>query len=948
MSEQEISVPTLRNDGDTLQERMTENAYQNILPARYMKKNENGEVVEEQEEVFERVAKNIAVAEAAFTDEATEHIDVDAIHSHFSEEDIDDYDLGYGTIPLNEKTARYFSYDGLVEHLSDSKHKETLRKMNFWKNEFQKYMEKLALMPNSPTLMNAGDELQQLAACFTLHPEDDMEHIHQEITKGALVQQSGGGIGMNFGELRPYGDVVGSSGGISSGPISFMRSFDQMCSTIRQGGTRRGAMMGMLDMSHPDIPLFLHAKNKDVSLAQVLLLNDPDDHTNNSFAEALEEARALIDEGKVPNHLRNAAEGHLSNFNISAVVDDEFMQCLRDDEEYTMVNPRTNEPHIATEYTEELYSWFDLGEYVEVGEELSIPASVLWDHVISGAWENGEPGVFFVDTANKEHAFDIDKHPEREIRETNPCGEIAMETYDACNLMHINLSTIVHEDAINWKDFHDEATIEDFLSQAIDWSELENRISVGTRFLDNVITMSDYPVEEIDETVDSMRRIGLGIMGLAQLFVQLGVEYGSEESNEIARTLMKYINHESKNESRSLAQERGKFDLWEQSKFANPTEYPEWFEKHVGKNPDDWEDGFPIRNMNTTMIAPCGTTGMVSNTTGGCEPIYNVAFYKNVSEDIQGDEMLVEFDNLFLQTLKENGIDVSQVKKETAELMENNQYEVPSDIPSVPDDVADLFVTTTQLEAKDHASVQCALQEGVDSSISKTTNSSFDSTVEDAKEVFEYIYENGGKAVTYYRDGSRTKQVKTTRKDNQEVDENEENDERENEIAEESIEYKSPQVADSTRYRIPTGYGNLLVHVTENDNGDIVEVVGQIGKSGGIMNSTIEAVGRLTSKSLQHGLPPEEIVSQLKNIRSPEIAWYKGNTVNSIPEGFSIALEEHLESGNTEKGENKTERKKDRENPSVSESDDVCLECGAGTIKREGCESCPECGWSKC
>jgi len=582
---------------------------------------------------------------------------------------------------------------------------------------------------NSPTLMNAGDELQQLSACFVNSPEDDIDDIHQTAKEAASVFQSGGGMGYAFWRLRPYGDPVGSTGGIASGPITFMRTYDQMCETIAQGGARRGAQMGVMRVSHPDVIQFIHAKNKDVSLAHTLRLNDPDDFTHNSFADALEEARELIDdEGRVPKHLRNAVEGHLSNFNISVGVTHDFMDAVKAGEEYTFTNPRTGEPHVATEQTKELYGMFGLGEYVEVGEVLSVPAEEIWERIVEGAHENGEPGVIYLERVNDEHSFDVEEHPDHQILATNPCGEQPLEEYEACNLGHINLSTLAAEDAPDWRvwserfvgEYDSQAdAVTAFLEEAIDWEEFERRIELGTRFLENVVTMSDFPVGEIEQTVREMRKIGLGIMGLAQLYIQLGMKYGSDPANEVARQLMTHINHHSKWTSHELATDRGSFAEWDNSKYADPTAYREWFEHQTGLDADEWADGFPIRNHNTTTIAPTGTTSMVGNTTGGCEPIYNVAYYKNVSDDVQGDEMLVEFDDYFLRVLEANDIDVEAVKQEAQEQMATNAFDGIDGLTSVPDAIGELFVTTGALSAREHAGIQCSCQEGVDSAISK-------------------------------------------------------------------------------------------------------------------------------------------------------------------------------------------------------------------------------------
>ena len=941
-----IEIPVLRNDEPSLKARMSENAYEKILPARYLEKNEDGEVVEEQEELFERVAKNIAVAEAVHTDDDLEHIPIDCLHEHFDESDIG-YETASGTYPLNEKTARYFSYDKLMDELDEVEHSETIRAMKHWKGEFQENLEKLKMMANTPCLINAGRELQMLSACFVIEPKDDMDDIHDTAKEASQVFKAGGGLGYPFSYLRPYGDVVGSTGGVSSGPLSFMRTFDTVCSTVAQGGIRRGAQMGVMHSWHPDLPFFIHAKNTDVSLAQTLLLNDPDDITHNSFGEAIEEARELIDEdGRVPEHLRNAAEGHLSNFNISVAVDDDFMDALQNDEEYVMINPRTEEPHIATEKTEELYSWFDMDGYVEVGEVLSIPAGELWDRMVEGAYENGEPGVIYIDRVNEHNTFDIEQYPEHIIKATNPCGEEPLEDGDACNLNHINLSTIVDGDMEPWpsyevnseKELVSEDEISRFLEQAIEWKELNKRIEVGTRFLDNVVTMSDFPVDKIDTVVEKQRKIGLGIMGLAQLFIQLGVEYGSEESNEIARQLMKHIHHSTKDVSCELAEERGNFDNWDESKWANPTKFPDFFNHHTGLNAEDWEDGYPQRNHETTTIAPTGTTSRLADTTGGCEPIYNVAFFKNVTDDIQGDEMLVVFDSLFIKTLEENDIDVDEVKSEAKQLMNDNEFDGPASLSTVPEEISKLFVTTGDLSAKEHASVQCSLQEGVGSGISKTTNAPSDATVEDAKETFEYIYENGGKSVTYYRDGSRTKQVNTTRKDNTDVDGGTESEE---------VRRERPKRVDAQIERMNTGLGSLYVAISEDEDGPL-EVFANLDKSGSTMQASTEAIGKLASVGLQYGVPPEEIVDQLSGIRGPNVAWDEEDTIESIPDAIGTAFKRYLEGEDDMIGMNHPTTKVEEDDSEDIEDGEVCPDCGEMMAIEEGCAKCYNCGYSRC
>ena len=1048
-SADELTLPIKRTTGDTMANRLTGNAYHNILPARYLRKDSDGEPIEEQEDLFERVAKNVALAEAVFESEK-QGVEITVTpdqlkpdHPRRDELAADVFGAGAtadsdAETTLSVYNVNKFAYETVVPELPE----EVQAHVEDTAEAFREQMERLSFMPNSPTLMNAGDELQQLSACFVDSPEDDIDDIHQTAKEAAEVFQSGGGMGYAFWRLRPYGDAVGSTGGIASGPITFMRTYDQMCETIAQGGARRGAQMGVMRISHPDVIQFIHAKNKDVSLAETLRLNDPDDFTHNSFEDALEEARELIDdEGKVPEHLRNAVEGHLSNFNISVGVTDGFMEALKAGEEYTFTNPRTGEPHVTTPETKELYDMFGLGEHVEVGETLSVPAEKLWEHILEGAHENGEPGVVYLERINKEHSFDVEEHPEHRILATNPCGEQPLEEYEACNLGHINLSTLADLESPDWRVWYDdhgeeyadlEAAVDAFLEEAIDFEAFDERIALGTRFLENVVTMSDFPVPEIEQKVREMRKIGLGVMGLAQLYIQLGIKYGSEEGNEVARQVMRHINHGSKWASHELAEERGVFEEWGKSKYGNPTEYREWFEKQTGLDADDWEDGFAMRNHNTTTIAPTGTTSMIGNTTGGCEPIYNVAFYKNVSDDVQGDEMLVEFDDYFLRVLEENDLDVEAVKREAQEQMAENAFDGIDGLSTVPDAIGELFVTTGALSAKDHAGVQVACQEGVDSAISKTVNAPNDSTLEDAKDVFEYIYDHGGKGVTYYRDGTRSKQVLTTRAKNTEFADEAEAAEAIVENIEEIFggiedfldseevaavleadvrelldvspglgkKQARPDVLHGVTQRIDTGYGKLYVNINENpEDGRPFELFANIGNSGGFTASFTEALAKTISTALRSGVDPREIADELQGIRSPKVAWDKGEQINSIPDAIGTAMRRYLD-GEVDKAypqqQNLTEiadnadRSEDTERPvddssvtppetdggavtdpgasgrtgsPASPNDDTdaaqslidagespeCPDCGSMTLYySEGCKTCESCGWSEC
>ncbi|MFC7228192.1 adenosylcobalamin-dependent ribonucleoside-diphosphate reductase [Salinirubellus salinus] len=1040
LSADDLTLPVKRTDGETLADRLTDNAYHNILPARYLRKDHNGDLVETQEDLFPRVSKNIALAEVVFEagrrDETVSVTPDQLKPDHPRRDELAAEVFGEGTTAaddaeteLTPENVNKFAYDTVVPEL-DADLREHVESVEA---EFRDLMERLSFVPNSPTLMNAGDELQQLSACFVDSPDDDLTDIHQTAKEAAEVFQSGGGMGYAFWQLRPYGDAVGSTGGIASGPMTFMETFDQMCETIAQGGTRRGAQMGVMRVSHPDVIEFIHSKNKDVSLAHCLRLNDPDDYTYTTFAEALEEARDLIDEdGRVPKHLRNAVEGHLSNFNISVGVTDDFMEALKNGEEFTFENPRTEEPHIASEETKEMYSRYGLGEYVEPGEEFSIPAQVLWDRMVDGAYENGEPGVIYLERVNKEHSFDVEEHPDHRILATNPCGEQPLEEYEACNLGHINLSTLAAQDAPDWRvwsaehaDEYDstEAAVDAFLQEAIDVEEFDHRIEWGTRFLENVVTMSDFPVEKIEQKVREMRKIGLGVMGLAQLYIQLGIRYGSDEGNEVARQLMRHINHGSKAASHQLAEARGPFAEWDNSKYANPTEYREWFEKQTGESADDWADGYPIRNHNTTTIAPTGTTSMVGNTSGGCEPIFSVAYFKNVSDDVQGDEMLVEFDDYFLRILEANDIDVEAVKAEAVEQMQNNAFDGIDSLDRVPDAIAELFVVTADLSGIDHAAVQCACQEGVDSAISKTCNFPNSASKEDMDEVYRYIYDHGGKGVTVYRDGTRSKQVLTTRADNTEFSSMDEDEAAEQLLEnidqafgdierfldhdavqerfgdaidllaaeqEPSVDYAEkqarPDVLRGVTQRIDTGYGKVYITINEDvDAGQPFELFANTGMSGGFTASFTEALAKSISVALRSGVDPNEIADKLRGIRSPKVAWDKGEQINSIPDAFGVALRRYLDDeidkpyprqqSLTEVSESEVDelqdQEPDREPPApetdgggvAAESGDTdatqslidagespeCPDCGAMSLYfSEGCKTCESCGWSEC
>jgi len=712
--ESTFELPKKRKDGETLKDRMTGNAYERILPARYLNKDEDGEVVETPEELFDRVATNVAQPA----------------------KDNDNYDF--------EQTRQDF-YDLMTE---------------------------LKFMPNSPTLMNMGDELQMGSACFVLHPEDDMTDIFNTARDAAMTFKDGGGMGYPFHLLRPKGDRVKSTGGISSGPLSFMEVFDTTCGTIKQGGVRRGAQMGIMRVDHPDILRFIVAKRK---------------------------------------------EGKFSNFNISVGFTDEFMEAVKNDEMYELINPRTDEVFETSEQTKEFYTsnpdeypeaagsdqgkddnfWRDFAdnfetnveEYkdfckdIEAGEPFKLPAKLVFEAIVDGAWRNGEPGFYNYSEYNDMHSYDLEEQPEKRIEACNPCGEQGLMNGEACNLGHVNLSLLVEEDAEKFQDYNvyegneQEAKLErkvrDYVNYALDKEELERICRTGTRFLDNVVSMNDFPTPEIQETAENNRKIGLGLMGFAQMLIQMGIRYGSEESIVAAEEIQRLITKYAVEESHKLAETKGKFPNWEQSKWANPTEYEDWFEVYAPEvDVEEHSDGYEVRNHNMVTIAPTGTTSMLGDTSGGCEPIFSLAYFKNVAKDIQGEDMLVEFDDYFLKALEHNDIDVETVKEDAREKMENNEW---NGVQSISDDilpprVKNFFATADQVTPEEHMEIQAAFQKHNHSGISKTCNFPNSATREDVKEAYLKAHDLGIKGMTVYRDGSRDTQVMQTNKDNKVVE----------------------------------------------------------------------------------------------------------------------------------------------------------------------------------
>lgn len=505
---------------------------------------------------------------------------------------------------------------------------------------FYNMLSNLEFLPNSPTLMNAGTDIGQLSACFVLPVDDSIEGIFTTLKNAALIHKSGGGTGFGFSRLRPANDVVKSTTGVSSGPISFMKIFDAMTQEIKQGGKRRGANMGILRVDHPDIIDFITCKSDMVTL---------------------------------------------TNFNISVAVTDAFMDAVIDGEDYEIFNPRTK-------------------EVVQ-----TLPAREVFDMIIQNAWKNGDPGLIFIDEINR-------KNPVRhigEIEATNPCGEQPLMAYESCNLGSINLNKFVNEEKTD-----------------LDWEKLGVCVDTCCHFLDNVIDENNYPIEEIAKVSRSTRKIGLGVMGFADVLYQLMIPYDSPEGFAMGEKIMRFINERAIEKSIKLAEERGVFPAWEGS--------------------DHDKAGRKMRNACVTTIAPTGTIGMIAEASGGVEPNFAISFIKNVMDGTE----LVYTNKYFEEVAKERGFYSKELMKRIAKV-----GSIQSFTDEIPEDIRRVFVTAQDITPEHHITMQASFQKHVDSSISKTINFPSAATLRDVEEGYMLAYKLRCKGVTIYRDGSRDAQV---------------------------------------------------------------------------------------------------------------------------------------------------------------------------------------------
>ena len=735
-----------------------------VLERRYLIKDNKGKVIETPQELFRRVAKHIVSAE--------------------------------------------FLYDPKAD-------------VSSLEETFYQLLANLEFLPNSPTLMNAGRELGQLSACFVIPADDSMESIFDAVKYTALIHKSGGGTGFSFSRLRPARDRVGSTGGIASGPLSFMRVFDTTTDVIKQGGMRRGANMAILNVDHPDILEFIGAKE------------DPQ---------------------------------ILTNFNLSVAATDSFMEAVRRNTDYSLVNPRTGEG---------------------VGR---LNAREVFDKMVNMAWSTGDPGLVFIDEINRHNPT-----PKLgKIESTNPCGEQPLLPFESCNLGSINLSKMV---------------VFQNNQPQIDYAKLSQRVKLAIRFLDDVIDVNQFPLPQITDKTKSTRKIGLGIMGFADMLIQIGIPYNSEEGLAVAEEVVRFISEEADKSSIELAKERGVFPAFEGSIY-------------------DVSGGPRFRNASRTTIAPTGSLSIIANCSSGIEPVFALSYVRHI---LEGEE-LVEANPYFEEAARRDGFYSPDLMKQLAEGRRLR------DIEGIPEELKKLFVTAHDISPEWHVRIQSAFQKFIDSAVSKTVNFPHDATPEDVAKVYMLAYQEGLKGITIYRDRSRESQVLTIGEEAKKV---------EGKLA----PRKRPKVTRGVTERINTGCGYIYVTVNFDDQG-ISEVFSTLGKAGGCAAAQLEAISRLISLALRSGIDVDAIVRQLRGIRCPSIAWEQGHAILSCADAIASVLEKYIReesASNSEMPQSKnSEPVLERSEGMLKSWAGQCPECGGPLIYQEGCNICLNCGFTKC
>ncbi len=817
--------------------RLTANALR-VLKARYLKKDESGQVCETPRDLFLRVARTIAGVEEL-----------------------------YGT-PEPERRQ--------------------------WQRRFYDLMASGDFLPNSPTLMNAGREMGMLSACFVLPVRDSVNDIFDSIKHTALIQKAGGGTGFAFDELRPTGDYIRSSGGTTSGPISFWRAFSEATNAIQQGAFRRGANMVMMYVHHPDILKFLHAKQ------------DLQQFTNYNISVKITDTwmRELLEDPDSPHIVRNPRTGRCA---VLPRRLDIWKYDVRDLIEVDCVEPVERNSRAAYYTTPRI-----TGPLPEELRGKVCTKRDIWDIIINNAWQTGEPGIVFIDRINEHNPT---PHLGR-IEATNPCGEQPLLPYEACNLGSINLRNFVRDQCSP--------------QARVDWDALRRTVHVATRFLDNVIDANNYPLPEIEQMCKANRKIGLGVMGFADALYALGVPYDSEEGVAWGERFMRFINEESHNYSEYLAQVRGCFPNWQGSV---------WQTRHSRV----------MRNATTTTVAPTGTISIIANCSGGIEPLFSLAFIRNVLRgQREGERPLVEVNELFRQVAGRHGLDTDELFDRVA------REGTLRDIAEVPEDVKRVFVCAHDIAPEWHMRMQAAFQRHCDSSISKTINFPHEATKQDVEKIYKLAFELGCKGVTVYRDGCRDFQPMALKRDEQ-------NQKKEGAAMQPSVPQPAqapaagtagekpqrliaetqppapagngngngngnghgrpagqrpaaepatrttvipvppriepqdlPEIVSGLRIRQMTPFGNMHVKITVDPRAEReLEVFAQLGKGGDVATSDLEAICRMVSLWLRAGGSLKHVIKQLSGIGSSLQIPTRSGRIMSLGDGLATALKKY-------------------------------------------------------
>ncbi len=836
-----------------------------VLEKRYLRKDESGKVTETAYDMFWRVAKNIAL--------------MDVFHYPGISAQGEDSGLGVRKTRAKRKSpgntygfevtqwdwaTLKMAYDRLaaegqvkatwdeVKSLVES----SVDSLKATADEFYHHMVKGEFMPNSPALMNAGRELQQLSACFVLPVEDKMVSIFDSLKYAALIHQSGGGTGFSFSRLRPKNDMVRSTGGVASGPVSFMKVFNSATEAVKQGGVRRGANMGILRVDHPDILEFITCKTDTKEL---------------------------------------------TNFNISVGITSKFMEAVGKGTSYDLVNPRNG----------------------EVTGQLD--AREVFELIVDQAWRNGEPGIIFLDRLNADNPT-----PELgEIESTNPCGEQPLLPFEACCLGSVNLGKFTKS---LWGSRGARSS-----KNAVDWDGLGLAVRAGVHFLDNLIDANKYPLPEIDSMARGNRKIGLGIMGWADMLLDLKIPYNSQEALDLAAQVMEFIQKESVKASSELAEARGVFPNYDKSIY------------HA--------KGVKVRNATTTTIAPTGTISIICGASSGIEPLFSIAFTRHVLDK----KALVEVNPGFEKAARALGFHSDQLMEKIA--LYGSLEGVADD--GVPDEIRNVFVTAHEITPEWHIKMQAAFQKSTHNAVSKTVNFPHEATREEVKEVFLLANRLGCKGVTVYRDGSRDEQVLTVGAGASAQDNpaGHEASTTQTLVPPEGVGHtrvngvwgrvrpiERPSRLDGFTAAKETPVGKLFLTLNTLE-GHPVELFAQIGKAGSDLSAFTEAIARLVSIALRSGVDPQEVADQLQGIGGSRSIGFGPNRVRSVPDAIGQFLDEYLGTGASEpeSSEEGSGPVQDTLPLAPGKRFGLCPSCGTWNVVHvEGCMKCLACGYSEC